>query len=253
MMRPEEPEDWEDPIFMTTLPSREDHPMMGALEGIQSLVYDGETPESLAEHFKSQGNDCVKRGKKYFNDAVEYYSQAIEQGSSDSVANSVYHCNRAQVQLLLENYGRAISDCEKALELDPTNIKACFRAAKAAAALKKYDRVLEFCVLGLALDPANKSLKREMLKAKKCKRELLRKIEERAAEIRAVELKESEMKEMVDRRGITMGKATFQTHVAYGDDGQKSEYSRAATLREDGYSLSWRVVFIYEVKPRPKG
>lgn len=246
MKAPHEPEVWEHPLFMTSLPSSADHPSMDMVEGLQALVYDNETPESLAEHFKQQGNDCVARGKRYYKDAVEYYTQALEQHSSDNHANSIYHSNRAQVEILRENFGNAIKDCEKALELDGCNIKACFRGAKACAALKKLDKVVEFCNLGLALDGENKPLKRELRKANKAKVEMIRKEKAKREKQARVENHELMMKELVIRRGITMGKATFQNQVARGDESKKSVYSNAARVCEDGYSLSWKVVFVYE-------
>jgi hypothetical protein len=53
--RPEDEtvEEWEHPLFMKALPSS-DHPDAGTLEALSSLIYEDQTPEQLAEHFKNQ-------------------------------------------------------------------------------------------------------------------------------------------------------------------------------------------------------
>ena len=68
---------------------------------------------------------------------------------------------RAAVQLLKKNYGKVVEDCEQALKLQPGNIKAYFRAARACNGLHKYPRALEFCEEGLRRDPGNAELGKE--------------------------------------------------------------------------------------------
>ena len=57
-----------------------------------------------------------------------------------------------------ENYRSAVTDCEKARELDAKNVKTYFRAAKALCALGKYPEAVEWCDAGLELEPENTSL-----------------------------------------------------------------------------------------------
>lgn len=70
------------------------------IEALQALIYE-DPPEVRAENFKDQGNECFKQGKKYYNDAIIYYTKAIEQNSPDNTKNSVYFTNRAAVDLML--------------------------------------------------------------------------------------------------------------------------------------------------------
>jgi tetratricopeptide (TPR) repeat protein len=50
-----------------------------------------------------------------FSQAIELYSEAIELNES----NAVYWANRAFAHTKLEEYGSAISDATKAIEVDP--------------------------------------------------------------------------------------------------------------------------------------
>jgi len=49
----------------------------------------------------------------------------------------------------VENYGKVVVDCREAVKLNPKNVKAYFRGAKAANALEKYDEALKFCDGGI--------------------------------------------------------------------------------------------------------
>lgn len=86
------------PLFMDSLPKeRSDNPDIAAL---QSLA-DEETKEERAEHFKESGNECMTRtGLKYWDSAIEFYTRAIQCGSSNLDNVSVYFSNRAAVQML---------------------------------------------------------------------------------------------------------------------------------------------------------
>ena len=60
----------------------------------------------MAERAKHKGNHSLKRGPRYYKDAIQHYTEAIEAGSSDEAKNAIYHSNRAAVNLLLKNYGK---------------------------------------------------------------------------------------------------------------------------------------------------
>jgi len=50
-----------------------------------------------------------------YSQAIDLYTQAIELNSG----NAVYYSNRAFAHLRLEEYGSAIQDATKAIEVDP--------------------------------------------------------------------------------------------------------------------------------------
>ncbi|CAK9212401.1 unnamed protein product [Sphagnum troendelagicum] len=115
--------------------------------------------ESAAIELKEKGNEYVKMGKIHYKEAVDCYTRAIDQKSSDPLHNSICYSNRAHVELLLGNNRRAYNDAQEAIKANPANIKAYFRGAKAALALGLHSEASNFCVKGLELDPKNDELK----------------------------------------------------------------------------------------------
>ncbi|KAI7861604.1 hypothetical protein BDF14DRAFT_1738274 [Spinellus fusiger] len=138
------------PLFMSHLPDEDNI----TLEAIQSLVYDG-TPEEIAENFKNQGNDCFKGGKAHYKNAVDYYTKAIDTQCSDMKLIEACYANRAAVNLEMGNLGRAIRDCAKCLELNPRNVKALYRSARALLSLERLDEAYDCCEHALLVDPTN--------------------------------------------------------------------------------------------------
>ena len=81
---------------------------------------------------KDQGNALLKEHK--FDQAIEAYTKAIELDPE----NAIFYSNRAQVNIKLENYGLAIIDCDKALEVDPNMMKAYYRKGVSQMAILKH-------------------------------------------------------------------------------------------------------------------
>ncbi|GJN23301.1 hypothetical protein PR202_gb10937 [Eleusine coracana subsp. coracana] len=121
--------------------------------------------EAAAREYKEQGNQFVRMGRKHYADAVDCYTKAIAQmepvSSPDAAADaSILFANRAHVNLLLGNHRRALDDAEQATRLSPSNVKAFYRAAKAALALDLLTDAASFCRRVLEQDPANEELKK---------------------------------------------------------------------------------------------
>jgi len=227
---------WEpdEPLWMTKVP--EDADGNPALMAIQNLMYDDQTAEEIAENFKEQGNTCLSRGKRYYEDAIKFYTKAIEQPFKNDKKRSLYYSNRAAVNLLLENFGRVISDCNEAIQLDPMNIKAYFRASKAAYDLKKYEEAVKYCLQGLTHEPDNKTLEREKIKSEKqisLQKDSLEKKKNLLAE---EELKQKTLHKILHERGIVLGSSLF--------DLQNREPSKPHV--DENNKLHWPVMIIYE-------
>lgn len=174
---------WEDlnksPLFMTDLDGNEDNDDVAAL---QALAYEGTSLEN-GQEFKERGNECFKvRG---YADAKEFYSKGVailaaemrkrargevtknEDGVPDDVEEiakqkdmleSLY-VNRAACHLSLKNYRSCWTDCASALRLNPKNVKAYFRSARALLAVDRIAEADDVCARGLALDESNTSLR----------------------------------------------------------------------------------------------
>ncbi|KAL8399584.1 hypothetical protein RB594_000108 [Gaeumannomyces avenae] len=177
------------PLFMTELEENDD------VAALQALAYEG-TPLENASDFKERGNECFK--EKKWADAKEFYTKGAnilvaevrrrargeppapvvsggdgEEGtagvptSSDdpdevareaAVLESLY-VNRAACHLELRNNRSCTLDCGAALQLNPRNIKALYRSARALARLDKVLEAEDAAERGLALDPDNAALR----------------------------------------------------------------------------------------------
>ncbi|XP_026494359.1 serine/threonine-protein phosphatase 5 [Vanessa tameamea] len=99
----------------------------------------GPVPQDLeaAEKLKNEANEYFKR--QNYNRAIELYTQAIEKNPT----SAVYFANRSISNLRLENFGYALNDASKAIEIDKLYTKAYYRRAAAYMALGKYKFALK--------------------------------------------------------------------------------------------------------------
>lgn len=171
---------WQDlnksPLFMTDL---EDNDEVAAL---QALAYEGTALEN-GQDFKERGNECFK--VKQYSDAKEFYGKGIsilfveerkrlrgekttnEEGVEDSEEEiqkqretlEALYVNRAACHLSLKNYRSCWLDCAAALRLNPKNLKAYYRSARALLAVDRIEEADDVCARGLALDENNKALR----------------------------------------------------------------------------------------------
>ncbi len=49
----------------------------------------------IAERFKRKGNDALKRGPKFYDEAIGYYTEALQAKCNIAENNSIYHSNRS--------------------------------------------------------------------------------------------------------------------------------------------------------------
>uniref|UniRef100_A0A803M6D8 Serine/threonine-protein phosphatase 5 n=2 Tax=Chenopodium quinoa TaxID=63459 RepID=A0A803M6D8_CHEQI len=90
-----------------------------------------------AEELKSSANEAFKAHK--YSQAIDLYSQAIELNEQ----NAVYWANRAFAHTKLEEYGSAIHDATKAIEIDPKYSKGYYRRGAAYLAMGKFKEALK--------------------------------------------------------------------------------------------------------------
>jgi len=134
-----------------------------------------ETPEERAEHFKNSGNECLQHGgSRWWDDAIEYYSRAIRCGSKDFPKVSIYFSNRAAVQILKQNWGHAIKDCLEALQLDPGNVKAMYRASKSYYELRKLTEALKYLRMAMSKTRTTQLVELEKDIARRMRKERLK-------------------------------------------------------------------------------
>ncbi|KAJ6257126.1 hypothetical protein Dda_8011 [Drechslerella dactyloides] len=143
------------PLFMQSLDgvTEEDNT---ALEALRAMAYEGE-PHEVADNFRERGNECYQ--SKNWKDAVEFYTKALAMKCTVDKINEACYANRAACNLELQNYRRATSDCADALRINPRNVKAWYRSARACLALDKVQEASDCVQRGLDIDPGNTALK----------------------------------------------------------------------------------------------
>ncbi|OJD29196.1 serine threonine protein phosphatase ppt1 [Diplodia corticola] len=101
-----------------------------------------------------------EKGNKAFKEhdwpaAIDFYTQAIEVYDKEPS----FYTNRAQANIKLEAYGFAVVDANKAIELDPNNVKAYYRRAVANTAILKHHDALRDWKIVVKKNPNDKVAK----------------------------------------------------------------------------------------------
>ena len=78
------------------------------------------SPQEEATQLKNKGNEAFKN--QDWPGALDFYTKAIELYDKEPS----FYTNRAQANIKLEAYGYAVQDADKAIELDPNNVKVAF-------------------------------------------------------------------------------------------------------------------------------
>lgn len=153
-------EDWRvHPIFRTDLPDDIDRDKY--LSCIQYVMYDNETHDSLALHFKELGNELYRSGRHNWSAASKWWTRGLEENPTDPKLRSILHSNRATVSLGLQQYQKAALDADWAIKYDRTNKRAFMRAAHAYQGLSDWDKSLSAARAGLEITPEEDPLHKQ--------------------------------------------------------------------------------------------
>ncbi|KAG1146931.1 hypothetical protein G6F46_000855 [Rhizopus delemar] len=98
-----------------------------------------------SEQHKANGNKLF--AEKRFEEAIKEYTSAIIKDSSVPV----YYTNRALCYLKLEKYDQVISDCRRAIELDPNIVKGYYLLGQALTENKQHTEALNKLKIGYEL------------------------------------------------------------------------------------------------------
>jgi len=124
-----------------------------------------------AKKKREQGNQFYKEDK--FKRAIKRYKSAVDCIQHDQSFNDEEkqeakklkvpcYLNIAAANLKLKDYRTVIENCNKALEIESTNVKALFRRAQAYIEFKDYDISNQDLKKALERDPDNKEIIREL-------------------------------------------------------------------------------------------
>lgn len=115
---------------------------------------DSEAKAKAAEEKKAAGNAAI--GKKNYEEAVGLYSEAIALCPRGPNSH-IYYCNRAAAYCHQNNYQLAASDCEAALALSPSYVKAYSRLGLARFFLGQYEAAVNAYQRAADLEPGERS------------------------------------------------------------------------------------------------
>ncbi|GLB37620.1 putative PPP5 TPR repeat region [Lyophyllum shimeji] len=156
----------------STLPSSAPSPELKNLSLEPAQISEEDKAEAL--RFKGEANKAFT-SHDYLG-AARLYTAAIEKNPNEPTL----WCNRAYARMKLEEYGYALSDATRAIELDPRYVKAYYRRATCyMQILKPQSAVADFKKI-LTLEPQNEAIRTQLVATQK----LIRKIEfEKAIEV----------------------------------------------------------------------
>jgi len=237
------------PIFMQDVPADiSNNPHLLAL---QSLMYDGETPESLALHFKKMGNEFMEKTPQTAitrQNSLASYSKAIEMEAPDDRLNSILHSNRAQVALSLGEYIKVVDDCRAAVRYNRTNKKAYYRGAKASLELGLARQALKFIEKLREMDPDNKDVNNMYRLAKQAMDETTEiKEKKREEDMKVQSVKDQERESLrlfLKERNIELYPALYEISM-YEAHGKQAIYPYLASDADNNASVIWPILFLF--------
>ncbi|KAK3687299.1 hypothetical protein B0T22DRAFT_534727 [Podospora appendiculata] len=206
------------PLFMTELDMENE-----AVEALQALAFEG-TPLENGLNFKDQGNECFR--ERRWADAKEFYAKGVallagqearrrkhtapspqetddpaEVARERTLLEQLYG-NRAACNLELRNYRACTLDCAGALRLNPANVKALYRSARALLAVGRVDEAADACRRGLDVDPASVALKATAEEIEKKARETKARMEKEKREAEQARHRAALLRTAIRARGI---------------------------------------------------
>ncbi|KAL3832002.1 hypothetical protein ACJMK2_023686, partial [Sinanodonta woodiana] len=109
-----------------------------------------------ASREKDKGNEAIRAND--YEEAVQYYSRSISLMPTIATYN-----NRSLAYLKMEDWSKALKDCNTVLKSEPDNIKALLRRGSAYKGSKNFDKARNDLIKVLELEPNNKKAE-ELLK-----------------------------------------------------------------------------------------
>ncbi|KAG8860738.1 hypothetical protein FRB91_001002 [Serendipita sp. 411] len=125
-----------------------------------------EENQAAAAALKAKANVAFR--EKNFLEAATLYGEALEKNDQDATI----WCNRAFARMNLEEFGYALDDATKAIELDPKYVKAYYRRALCYLSILKNHQAIADFKKTLALDPQNAVAKKQLEATQKLQRRI---------------------------------------------------------------------------------
>lgn len=126
-------------------------------------VPDEKKDATLATACKETGNRLYANFK--YEEALECYTEALKmvpRGAEHDASRAIYYCNRAACYAGLNRWGETLYDCDRALEYNPTYVKALARRAIALERLERLEEAQKDLEAWVAVEPRNPRGKGEL-------------------------------------------------------------------------------------------
>ncbi|NXW55271.1 TTC12 protein, partial [Eurystomus gularis] len=149
--------------------------------------------EHLANALKEKGNDAFRKGD--YVTAVQRYTDGLERRRD----KQELYTNRAQAYLKMEEYEKAIGDCEWALKCNEKYIKAYFLMGKAHLALKHYSESRQCYEKILQIDPQKESLFKDCMNEVNLEEKRMKDEERAVKEVQSGKLAALSVKELLQK------------------------------------------------------
>ncbi|NXK87148.1 TTC12 protein, partial [Formicarius rufipectus] len=161
--------------------------------------------EQLANALKEKGNDAFRRGD--FSRAIQRYTEGLERLRD----KQELYTNRAQAYMKIQEYEKAIGDCEWALKCNEKCIKAYFLMGKAHLALKHYTESRQCYEKMLQMDPQKESLFKDCVNEVNLEEKRVKDEERAMKEIQSGNVAALSIKELLQRLGTPGQDILFYT------------------------------------------
>eukprot|EP00092_Neocalanus_flemingeri_P038879 GFUD01042327.1.p1 GENE.GFUD01042327.1~~GFUD01042327.1.p1 ORF type:complete len:397 (+),score=144.01 GFUD01042327.1:95-1285(+) len=213
------------------------------MQGLQDLKYspDENTPEELAKSYKEDGNFNFKCKK--FRFAVASYTEGLKAKSEDKEVNTQLVTNRAAAQFHIGNYRSSLRDCETALRISATHMKAVLRGAQCCSKLKHYKECIEWCDKGLEVDSTHTELLKLRAESVQVEKAVERDARKRLAAEKREKQEHNTLLELIRQRGIKVQSKGSSLTLSDLEPCHPAAVQKRVRL-QDGV-LVWPVLFLY--------
>ncbi|KAI0202244.1 hypothetical protein F4808DRAFT_84083 [Astrocystis sublimbata] len=115
------------------------------------------------DRMKEEGNAHYKSGR--WQEAIDKYTSALDVDPANRGTNSKLLQNRALCRMKLKNYDDAIADCERAVSLDPSYLKARKTKANVYGQAERWEDAVREWKKIQEMDPEDRTVLKEIRKA----------------------------------------------------------------------------------------
>jgi DnaJ family protein C protein 7 len=126
-----------------------------------------------SEALKEEGNDMFKNGQ--LQQAIDKYTEAINNDPQNNALNSALYCNRSACYGKLGKWDEAIADATKAIDLNPSYLKAYLRRAQCYQQVDKHEEAYRDYQKASDMDKDNRELRQKVKEAEKLYKKAKRK------------------------------------------------------------------------------